>query len=258
MYPAFGSAEVQVAVADSKELFPERPSSGTHEVVVESPHHVDDFRRLPVAQVRHLLRALHARYCALASIPELAAIVVFKNKGSRAGTSLEHPHWQIITTRVMPPLLRRKLDVAETHFRTLEQCLYSELLRAEEQAQTRVIEATVDYVAFVPFASPMPYQVRIQPRSQKASWDELSVEELLPLATLLPSVLRRLDAELAEPDFNIIITCAPPHGQNLRSFSWHLDVVPRTTIDGGFELGAGMKINPVLPEQAALALRSHG
>ncbi len=258
LYPAFVSAEDQGAAVGSTGLFREQSASGAHEVVVESPDHVDDLRRLPEARVVDLLRALHARYRALSSATGTAAIVIFKNQGVRAGTSLSHPHWQIVATPVVPTLLERKLAVAEEYFRESTRCLYSDVLAAEERAQVRLVESSADYVAFVPFASPAPYQVRIQPRLPKASWDEVSLEELLPLATLLPKLLRRLDAELAEPDFNITIACAPPGRSTLRYFSWHLDVVPRTTVEGGFELGSGMKINTVLPEQAASNLRRRG
>jgi galactose-1-phosphate uridylyltransferase len=37
---------------------------------------------------------------------------------------------------------------------------------------------------------------------------------------------------------------------------WHLELVPRTTRLAGLELGAGVYINPVPPEQAAAELRA--
>jgi UDPglucose--hexose-1-phosphate uridylyltransferase len=36
---------------------------------------------------------------------------------------------------------------------------------------------------------------------------------------------------------------------------WHLELVPRTTRLAGLELGAGVWINPLAPEQAAADLR---
>jgi galactose-1-phosphate uridylyltransferase len=39
------------------------------------------------------------------------------------------------------------------------------------------------------------------------------------------------------------------------SISWHIQIHPRLTQPAGFELGSGMSINPVLPEEAAALLR---
>jgi UDPglucose--hexose-1-phosphate uridylyltransferase len=39
---------------------------------------------------------------------------------------------------------------------------------------------------------------------------------------------------------------------------WHLEVLPRLTILGGLELGAGVYLNAMAPEAAAEALRQAG
>ena len=36
---------------------------------------------------------------------------------------------------------------------------------------------------------------------------------------------------------------------------WHLEVLPRTTVAAGLELGAGIYVNPLPPEEAAERLR---
>jgi len=38
-------------------------------------------------------------------------------------------------------------------------------------------------------------------------------------------------------------------------FHWHFELLPRITGIAGFELGSGMFINPVTPEDAAQQLR---
>jgi UDPglucose--hexose-1-phosphate uridylyltransferase len=39
---------------------------------------------------------------------------------------------------------------------------------------------------------------------------------------------------------------------------WHIEVLPRLTVLAGLELGAGVYLNPVAPEEAAEALRGAG
>jgi UDPglucose--hexose-1-phosphate uridylyltransferase len=45
----------------------------------------------------------------------------------------------------------------------------------------------------------------------------------------------------------------PPFGAS--DGHWHLELLPRLTIAAGLELGAGVYVNPLPPEQAAEALR---
>ena len=40
-----------------------------------------------------------------------------------------------------------------------------------------------------------------------------------------------------------------------RSYHWHLEILPRLNVWGGFELGSDVYVNTVLPEQAADVLR---
>ena len=39
---------------------------------------------------------------------------------------------------------------------------------------------------------------------------------------------------------------------------WHIEVVPRLTVLAGIELGAGIYVNTLPPDDAALALREAG
>jgi UDPglucose--hexose-1-phosphate uridylyltransferase len=40
------------------------------------------------------------------------------------------------------------------------------------------------------------------------------------------------------------------------SFHWHLEICPRTSIPNGFELGSGLSINTINPEESAERLRA--
>jgi UDPglucose--hexose-1-phosphate uridylyltransferase len=256
LYPAFTQSTEPYPREGTNALFREMGAYGAHEVVVESQSHLEDLRHLPAEQVQQLLWALRSRAEALSRDPRLLAIVVFKNKGPRAGTSLRHPHWQIMATPVVPALLERKARVARAHFESTGHCLYTDLREAEETSRLRLVEAAPGYVAFAPYASPLSHQVRILPLTRRSSFAHVPFEELEPLSRLLPEVLRRLDAALGEPDFNVAITSAPTADADAPYFSWHLDVFPRIQADAGFELGSGMHINTALPESVAAALRN--
>ena len=54
--------------------------------------------------------------------------------------------------------------------------------------------------------------------------------------------------------YNVVIHSAPP-GVTAREMHWHVEVIPRTSVIAGFELGSGVYANAVAPEQAARVLR---
>jgi UDPglucose--hexose-1-phosphate uridylyltransferase len=55
---------------------------------------------------------------------------------------------------------------------------------------------------------------------------------------------------LEDPDFNLTIDSAPRGEEDEPYFLWHMRIVPRLATTAGFELGSGMAINTVLPEDA--------
>lgn len=228
---------------------------GAHEVVIESPHHSRLLAEQPIEQIEKLLRALQQRYIELARDPKICAVVIYKNHGRASGTSLAHPHWQIIATPVVPPLLATKYRVAKSHFDESGKQLLASLLQDELAEGVRVLAQNEAFVALLPYASHWAYQVRILPRDACASFGAATADHLTQLAPILQQSLARLHAVLDNPDLNLTFVSAPTDCEGAACFRWHVDILPRLNTAAGFELASGMAINPVLPEPAALALR---
>lgn len=254
-YPALDPA-LAPGLRELGRVFREMVGFGVHEVVIESPEHSRALADQPVEQIERVLAVLQARYTSLMQERRLRSIVVFRNQGQRAGTSLAHPHWQIIATPVVPRLLRLKHEVATEYFDHTGTCLYVVALEEELASGARILAENDAFVAVLPFASHVPYQVRILPRAPAGSFDGLEPDLRRSLAALLKEVLTRLARALHGPDFNLTVNTAPLGDEDEPYFVWHIDVLPRLTTPAGFELGSGMAINPVLPEDAAATLRA--
>lgn len=237
-------------------MFREMGGYGAHEVVIESPDHARYPAQHSLDQVERVLQVLHARFLALMADPRLRAIVIFKNHGERAGTSLSHPHWQVIATPVVPRLHRTLHQIATDYFDSTSRCLYCVMAEEELRVGTRVLTRNDHFVALLPYASHVPYEIRVLPLLHRSSFSQLTAGEIRPLAQVLTEVLQRLDAALDDPDFNLTVVTAPLGDEEKRYFLWHIDVLPRLTTPAGFELGSGMSINSVLPEVATDHLRS--
>ena len=72
---------------------------------------------------------------------------------------------------------------------------------------------------------------------------------------ILKTLLLKLYGGLDNPDFNLTIDTLRHNDGDEEFFLWHMQILPRLIMPAGFELGSGMSINTVLPEEAASYLR---
>jgi UDPglucose--hexose-1-phosphate uridylyltransferase len=228
---------------------------GTHEVIIESPEHEVFLVHQSVEQIDFLLRTLQLRFNDLMRDMRFQQIMIFKNHGERAGTSLRHPHWQLIATPVVPRLLRLKHQVATDYFDQTGHCLYCDPLEEELLAGQRIVAVNEHYVALMPYAAHVPFETWILPRHHQSSFGAVEPARLRALAELLKTVLAKLHTALEDPDFNLTINTVPRGDEAKLYFLWHIQIIPRLTTPAGFELGSGMAINMMLPEEAADYLR---
>lgn len=236
-------------------LFASMGACGAHEVVIESPDHDRFLADQPVEHVERLLATLQRRHLDLMRDKRFQTIMIFKNHGVEAGTSLRHPHWQLIATPVVPHTLRLKYGIATQYFDQFGTCLYCDLLEAELGARERVLDENDAFAAILPWASRYPFEIWIMPKIMESSFGHVPSARMGPLAALLRRVLARLHTGLNDPAFNVTFHSAPRGEEDEEYFLWHVRLIPRLTTPAGFELGSGMWINTVLPEEAAEFLR---
>ena len=228
---------------------------GVHDVIIETPDHSHVTALMPDAHVGNILRAYKSRYDQLSLDPRIAHVTIFKNHGLDAGTSLEHPHSQLIATPVISSQVRGRFQTALQHYDEYGDCMFCQAIEEEIAEQDRVVFVTEHFVALAPFASPTPFCTHIYPRRHMASFGDISSPEIVDLGRTLRKVLGKLYHGLGDPDFNYSLRTAPAELAGVKYFHWYVSIIPRLTRVAGFELGSGMFINTVPPEAAAEFLR---
>ncbi len=229
---------------------------GIHEVIVETPGHDKTLALLSAAEVEKVLETYQRRYEAVTADPRVAHVTLFKNHGERAGSSLEHPHSQLIGTPIIPPQMRERMEHALRFYDENGACLFCSVMADELSDEVRIVARTAHFVAFLPFAALTPFHMWIFPLRHAATFMEATAAELADLAGLLRSVLRKVYFTLQNPDFNLSVRSAPREASGLRYYHWYVSVIPRVTRVAGFEIGSGMFINVSLPEKSAEFLRN--
>jgi UDPglucose--hexose-1-phosphate uridylyltransferase len=229
---------------------------GFHEVLVESRQHNTTTALLSDLEVVRLLFAFRKRGKALAEDSRLMMAIYFKNHGPSAGTSLAHPHCQLIGVPVVPHTVRARLQDALAYFDEHGSCAFCDMWRQELEAGARVIVAGKHCLSFIPFAALSPFHIWIVPTRHMPLFTQATNAEIEDLAEVLRVTLAKLYHGLRDPDFNFAIRNAPTHEGTSRSFHWYISIVPKVSKMAGFEVGTGMFINPSLPERSAEFLRN--
>jgi UDPglucose--hexose-1-phosphate uridylyltransferase len=228
---------------------------GIHEVIIEHPKHNVLTALLTDAEVTDIIRTYKNRYQTLQQDPRIEAITIFKNHGAAAGTSLEHPHSQVIATPIVPPQNRERMQLAMHHFDEMGECVFCYNLQEELKAKERIVFETESFVAFIPYAALSPFHIWIFPRRHMASFEQINEAEMSDLAKNLKTTLAKLYYGLDNPDLNYTIRSIPVTQKDSNYLHWYITIIPRVNQTAGFELGSGMFINTALPEASAKFLR---
>jgi UDPglucose--hexose-1-phosphate uridylyltransferase len=227
---------------------------GSHEVVIESPRHDLCIPSMDDWQVEEIVWAYRERFLTLQGDPRVRLIIIFKNHGVGAGTSVQHPHSQIIAASVVPLNVRNKLYEAARYHDEHGRCVYCDMLGEELRSGKRIIEESDRFVVYHPFASRVPFETWIVPKSHEACFALISPGDSRRLASTLKRAWAKLHAALNDPDLNYVIHTAHRPHETRDHYHWHLQIIPRLTTPAGFELGSGIYINTALPEETAAFL----
>jgi len=238
-----------MAVTNLGPVFTQAPGSGIHEVLLLGPEHRNSWADLDERRSALVMHAVAERMAAHSESPGLRYSQAIVNAGREAGASLEHPHGQLMGIPFVP---REITDEQAGFARFAGNCLLCTTVDAEESAGTRVVYADEDVLAVCPFWSGTPFEMLVLPRRHGAHLAKASPTDLAAVGRALQRGLGALRTNLGDVAYNVIFHSAPY--RTAGDFHWHAHVLPKATTVAGFELGTGVVINVVSPEEAASTL----
>lgn len=227
---------------------------GFHEVVILR-NHSKNLAQLSESEIELLLKAYQERYLKLQNEPCVEYIFIFHNYGIEAGASLFHPHSQIIAIPVIPPDVGRSIKGSKEYYEKHKKCVHCEMIQWEKHNRKRIIFENEDFIAFAPFASKTAFEIRIFPKKHECSFELIMEAERRSLSQVLKIIFAKIYKNLNDPAYNYFIHTAPCEVVPFKFYHWHIEVLPKTSIYGGVELGTGIEISGILPEDAAKILR---
>jgi UDPglucose--hexose-1-phosphate uridylyltransferase len=192
------------------------PALERQEVVVHSPEHVRSIAELADDQLDLVAEAWQRRRAA----EPTGYLYALINEGREAGASLPHSHSQLAWLPGPPP--------------------------PEPPEDGTAIEEREGLMSWSPRVARVPYESAIAPLDPEP--DGLRSELLAAALHLLAGLVRRLRAIEGPVPLNAWL-----HNNEA---GWRLVLFPRLTILAALEIGAGIYVNTLAPEEAAERLKS--
>lgn len=217
---------------------------GAQEVIVETPEHKKELHDLSEKQIEQLLRMYAKRTAALSKVKNIEYILCFKNQGSKAGASIVHAHSQIFATSIIPPEIKEELKISYNYQLTKKTCAYCDIIKKETKSP-RLIYEDKFVACFAPYASQYHYEAWIFTKRHLDNITKFNQNEFASCAKVLKTILLKLSRLNLSFNYFLhqVISDSNQH--------FYIKIQPRDSVWAGVELGSGLVINSVAPEEAA-------
>ncbi len=212
------------------------PITDIHEVIIHSSDHNKTVEKMNKDEMGDVFRMYLNRYLAL---KDTGQVSIFCNFGKFAGASLEHPHSQIIVVDYQV-----KFD------------------QLEKQSKVENILTESGFRVVVPEYSEYPYEVWIVSNKR---FEEFGDDDILTAGNITQKTISALVNHLSE-ESSLQKHSGKPHlhwkeygvAYNYyisTSNSFYLRIIPKLTIQAGFELATGINVNVVDPKEVVELLK---
>jgi UDPglucose--hexose-1-phosphate uridylyltransferase len=233
----------QVAIAQAR-------ATGSWKTVVAPPGEHRPLHAVGQATIEALVTGAREALAEARTAGQTDYVQVVQNWGAQAGARTNHLCLDVYDLPQIPHRIAEELGGAARFVIREGECPWCRLVRDETRRSDRLVWEDAWSVAFAPYASRSPFEVWIVPRRHDADFGAASDRDVKATAEALRQVLARLAASLDGPPYNLVLHTAPLREQVEATYHWHWEVHPRLREIAGLEVGSGLPVNPVSPEDA--------
>lgn len=255
-YPAVRHLGEKCSAVSRRGPYAVQQGFGHHDVIVTRGHD-KNFPKLARSEANLVFQAMRDRYLMLYNDKCISYVSIFHNWGLNAGASIYHPHYQLMAIPVVPPDVTHSLRGSKEYFDKHKKCAHCLMIEWEQKERKRVVYENDGAIAFAPYVSRSPFEVRVFPKKHLPFFENTYDNDIDSVVDALQKTLKLIYKNLKDPDYNFFIHTSPlKNKEDYTHYHWHIEILPKLVIYAGFELGTGVEINPVDPDEAAALLRS--
>jgi UDPglucose--hexose-1-phosphate uridylyltransferase len=243
----------QVALTEAR-------AAGSWRTVVAPPGEHRALHQVGSATVEAMVTGARDAIDAARTANQTDYLQVVQNWGAQSGARTNHLCLEFYDLPQIPHRIAEELGGAARFVIREGECPWCRLVRESTHARERLVWEDADSVAFAPWASRSAFELWIVPRRHEADFGRASDADIRATGAALRNVLGTLAATLDGPPYNLILHTAPLRERVDATYHWHWEIHPRLRDIAGLELGTGLPVNPVSPEDAVeeLLARARG
>jgi galactose-1-phosphate uridylyltransferase len=225
-------------------------AAGSWRTVVAPPREHRPLHAVGAATIEAMIEAARRAIVDARATGQTEYVQAVQNWGAQAGARTNHLCLDLYDLPQIPHRIAEELGGAARFVIREGECPFCRLVRDESRRPERVLWADDSTIAFAPYASRSPFELWIVPRHHEADFANVTERDVGATAEALRQVLSRLSVTLDGPPYNLVLHTAPLREQVDATYHWHWEVHPRLREIAGLELGTGLPVNPVSPEEA--------
>lgn len=244
-------------ISESDDFYFSTKAVGSHEVIILKDHQTEIYEG-GWELLKELFGVYLNRFLFYQNDPVIEYSMPIHNLGPEAAASIDHPHSQFFASSVIPSLVQEEVDGAGKYFQDKGKCIFCSMLEEEKKQSVRIVAENEDFIAFTFFASRFPFEIWILPKNHESNFENITSDQLENMGKIVDDVLGKLNQTLKSPPLNWWIHSAPGNKNNNKDcYHWHMEIAPRVSKFGGYEMGSGIVIDVVSPELAANFLKKN-
>ncbi|HEX5589464.1 MAG TPA: hypothetical protein VFX65_04140 [Candidatus Limnocylindrales bacterium] len=225
-------------------------AAGSWRTVVAPPGEHRPLHHVGAAIVEAMVMAARDAVAAARDADQTDYLQVVQNWGAQSGARTNHLCLEFYDLPQIPHRIAEELGGAARFVIREGECPYCRIVRDTTRSRERLVWEDADNVAFAPWASRSPFELWIVPRRHDADFGRATEPDIRAAAAALRNVLGALARTLDGPPYNLILHTAPLRERVDATYHWHWEIHPRLREIAGLELGTGLPVNPVSPEDA--------
>ena len=233
----------QVALAEAR-------ATGSWRTVLAPPREHRALHAVGNELIEALLTEARQALAAARASGQTEYLQVVQNWGAQAGARTNHLCLDLYDLPQIPHRVAEEMGGAARFVIREGECPFCRLVRDELRRPDRLVWEDASSVAFAPYASRSSFEVWIVPRTHEADFGRAMPADIAATAEALRQVLSRLASSLDGPPYNLVLHSAPLREQVDATYHWHWEIHPRLREIAGLELGTGLPVNSVSPEDA--------
>lgn len=251
-YPAFIEDPKKCSVRShaTENFYRSSPSLGGHDILVIKNHDTS-LTTFDLPTWNSMFLMIQKRYRYYKDVCNALYTMPIYNHKMAAGASIVHPHAQIFVSNIIPNTVAREMQGSEAYHQKHGRCVFCAINDHESKVKKRLILETPKFIAYTFFAAKFPFEIWILPRKHSCRFEDEDEETIKEFSEAMKEIITKLAKLLHNPPLNFFIHSLPNTLGEAKFYHWHLEIAPRVTNPGGFELGSGIIIDVMSPEKAA-------